>query len=294
MSTENNSSKFKVLIGVLSLLLIALAVYTVTLYNDSKSTVTNLEKQKQGIEQELEELIANYDEIIQDNELKDKDLLAARERIEVLLDSVKDSEANLGLIERYKAEVGRLKTERKMLFKRADSLIAANQRLAIERDSTTMVLSETYKVVDSVSESNMAMAETIKKGSIVKATDLKGDAVIIRNSGKIVDTRRASRADKIRACFTLAPNSITQSGDRTLYVQVMNPKNNLLGDKKTIEAEGMQPVSYSASTKVFYENEELDVCILVNAAESELIEGRYVVNVYDGMSQVATTTMELR
>ncbi|MCW8981556.1 MAG: hypothetical protein OQJ83_09215, partial [Altibacter sp.] len=75
MTTETNSTKFKVLIGVLSALLIALAVYTVTLYNDSKNTVTGLEKQKVEIETELEELIANYDEIIQDNELKDKDLL---------------------------------------------------------------------------------------------------------------------------------------------------------------------------------------------------------------------------
>ena len=46
MSTENNSSKFKVLVGVLSVLLIGLAVYTVTLYNDSKSTVSSLEQQK--------------------------------------------------------------------------------------------------------------------------------------------------------------------------------------------------------------------------------------------------------
>lgn len=104
MSTENNSTKFKVLIGVLSALLIALAVYTVTLYNDSKNTVSSLETQKTEIEAELEELIANYDEVIQDNELKDKDLLAARERIEILLDSVKDSEANVALIQRYKEE----------------------------------------------------------------------------------------------------------------------------------------------------------------------------------------------
>ena len=76
MSTENSSTKFKILIGVLSALLIALAVYTFTLYNDSKSTVTALETQKADIENELEELIANYDEIIQDNELKDKDFFA--------------------------------------------------------------------------------------------------------------------------------------------------------------------------------------------------------------------------
>ena len=71
-----------------------------------------MEQQKTEIEKELESLIANYDEVIQDNKLKDKDLLAARERIEVLLDSVKKSEANIGLISRYKAEIGRLKNER--------------------------------------------------------------------------------------------------------------------------------------------------------------------------------------
>lgn len=296
MSSESETSgtKFKILIGVLSVLLIALAVYTVSLYNDSKDKVTGLEQQKETIENELEELIANYDEVIQDNELKDKDLLAARDRIEVLLDSVKDAEANVLLIERYKAEVGRLKNERRMLFKRADSLIAVNKRISMERDSTTSVLNETIKVVDSVNEENTSMAETIKKGSIVNATDLRGEAVIIRNNGKVVDTRRASRADKIRACFTLAPNAIAKSGDRDLFVQVINPKNNLLGDKETITFENGEFLNYSAKTSVFYENEELDVCVLVNATENNLIEGRYVVNVFDGKTQVATTTMELK
>ena len=293
METENNSSKFKILIGILSVLLIGLAVYTVTLYNDSKNTVSGLEQQKSEIERELESLITNYDEVIQDNELKDKDLLAARERIEILLDSVKNSEANVALIGRYKAEIGKLKEERKMLFKRADSLISANQRLALERDSTTNVLTRTYQVVDSFSQQNTAMAETIKKGAAVGATDLRGEAVIVRNSGKIIDTRRSSRADKVRACFTLAPNSIAEKGDKLLFVQVINPKNNLLGDKETIDF-GEGELSYSASTKVFYENEELDVCILVNALEEDLIEGRYVINVFDGPRQIATSTMELK
>ncbi len=293
MSNENNSTKFKVLIGILSAMLIALAVYTVSLYNDSKNTVSNLEKQKTEIETELEDLIANYDEVIQENELKDKDLLAARERIEVLLDSVKSAEANISLISRYRAEIGRLKDERKMLFRRADSLIQANQMLAMEMDSTNTILNETIRVVDSVSEENIAMAETLKKGSVVNATDLKGDAVIVRKSGKIVDTKRASRADKVRTCFTLAPNIIAEKGDRLLFVQVINPRNNLLGDKAVIEFEE-GTLNYSATTKVFYEQDELDVCVLVDAMEEDLIEGRYVINVFDGSNQVATATMELK
>src|SRR5690554_1094394 len=295
MSTdnENNSGKFKILVGVLSILLIALAVYTVTLFNDNKSQVSTLENQKADIEEELEGLIANYDEIIKDNELKDKDLLAARERISVLLDSVKDAKANISLIERYKVEISKLKQERTMLFKRADSLIAANERLLLERDSTSTELENTRIVMDSVSQENMTMSETLKKAAMIKATDMRGEAVIIRSSGKVVDTRRASRADKIRACFTLAPNAVAEKGNRTLYVQVINPKNNVMGDQVVKQFEEKN-LNYSASTNVFYENDELDVCILINATDADLIRGQYTVNLFDGENQIGTTTMDLK
>ena len=293
MTTESSNTKYKIAIGVLIALLIALGAYTYTLYKDSKSTVSLLEQQKTDIENELEDLIANYDEVIQDNELKDKDLLAARERIEVLLDSVKDSEANVALINRYRAEIGRLKAERTILFKKADSLIAVNKNLARERDSTNLVLNETIRVVDSVSQENTEMAEKIEIGSVVNAVDLRGEGVIVRSSGRIVDTRRSGRADKVRACFTLTPNPIAESGDRLLYVQVINPKNNILGKKKSIEFdEGT--LNYSEETKVFYENEELDVCVLVDAVESDLVPGRYIINVFDGPKITASTTMELK
>lgn len=290
---ENNSGKFKILVGVLSILLIALAVYTVTLFNDNKSKISTLETQKTDIENELKGLIANYDEVIKENELKDRDLLEARERISVLLDSVKQSTANVALIERYKIEIDRLKRERSMMFKRADSLIAANERLLHERDSTTTELENTRFIADSVSQQNTSMSETIKRASIVRASDLRGEAVIIRNNGKVVDTKRSSRADKIRACFTLTANEIAQKGNRTLYIQVINPKNNIVGEKAFQQFED-ENLFYSASTNVFYENEELDVCILVEVADSELINGRYIINLFDGENQVGTTSMELR
>ncbi len=293
METENNSNKFKILVGILSLLLIVLAVYTVNLYNDSKDTATILQEQKDDIEGDLEELIANYDEVIQENEIKDEELLEARERIVILLDSVKDSQANIDLIRRYKIEIGKLKDERVLMFKKADSLIAANELLVAERDNTYLELNETIKVVDSVTQENEAMAETIKEGSVVNAVGLTNSAVIIRKSGKIVDTKRANRADKVRACFTLTPNAIAQKGDRLLYVQVINPKNNLLGEKAELEFEN-GTLSYSASTKVFYENEELDVCVMVDAKEGDIIKGRYTINVFDGPNLVATSSMELK
>ncbi|HZW77869.1 MAG TPA: hypothetical protein VFF21_06155 [Flavobacteriaceae bacterium] len=290
---ENQGGKFKILVGVLSLLLIALAVYTITLFNDSKTKVSNLESQKVEIERELESLIANYDEIIKDNEIKDKEILAARERITVLLDSVKQAQANVNLLDRYRTEIDRLKRERTILFKRADSLIAANKRLLQERDSTYLELHNSRTLADSISRENESMSETIKRASVVKARNLRGEAVIIRKSGKVLNTNRASRADKIRACFTLVANDIATKGNRTLYLQVTNPKNNIVGERAFIQFENGS-FFYSASTNVFYENEELDVCILVDVSDNDLIEGNYNFNLYDEESLVATTSMELK
>ena len=294
MSTENSTTKFKVLIGVLAFLLIALGIYTVSLYNSSRETTNSLTEDKVKIETELESLIKEYDVVIQENDIKDKDLLAAKQRIEVLLDSVKDSEANMASIRRYRSEIGRLKKERLELFKRADSLIALNQVLLTERDSTATILSQTLRTVDSVAIENQTLAETVAKGAEVKVADLAAEAVIVRNSGRIVDTRRASRADKVRSCFTLTENAIASPGDRLLLVQVINPKNNVLGDKAVMNFEDDTSLTYSATTKVFYENEELDVCVMVNAAEEDLVSGLYTINVFDGAKQVASTTLTLK
>ena len=293
MTETNNSTRFKVLIGVLSALLIGLAIYTFTLFKDSSDTISTLEKDKIEVQNELEDLIENYNEIIRENESKDTQLLAARERIVMLLDSVKDSEANVALIRRYRGEIDKLKSERIVLFRRADSLKLVNQRLSIERDSTTEVLNETIKVVDSVNMSNQALTKTVEKAALLGITNLSGDAVIVRNSGKIVDTRRSSRADKIRACYTLAPNTIAQKGDRMLYVQVINPDNNVIGVKETMTFANGE-LTYSATTNVFYENEALDVCTLVTATEDELIEGRYVVTVFDQGRSLGSTFIELK
>lgn len=296
MTTESNPTKFKVLIGLLIVLLLALGAYTFHLFSenqDSKISVNNLETEKQDIESELEELIANYDEVIETNEIKDKELEEAKARIEVLLVDVKNAKLNEGLLRRYRSEIQTLKNERIVLFKKADSLVKVNNTLIAQRDSTNVILNDTYKVVDSVSQSNTQLSESLKMGAMVKAINLKSEGVIVRNSGKIVDTQRASRADKLRACFTIAPNTLSEAGDKLFYVQVINPENNILGEKATITNEE-QMLTYSSKVKVFYEKEALDVCSLVNANEDDLVKGRYVFNIFEGTRLLVTNTLTLK
>ena len=294
MTTQSsNNNRAKILIGLLLVLLVSLAGYTYTLIQQNKETVLFLEADKAEVQKELEALVVSYNEILQDNKLKDKDLIAARDRVIVLLDSVKDYKANLSIITRYKAQVRGLKNERAQLFKRADSLLVVTQRLAIEKDSTTAVLIKTIKVVDSVTTANTQLFNSLEKGALIGISNLDATAIIVRKGGKIKETKRASRADKIRVCYTIAPNTLAQAGDRVLYVQVINPDNNIIGDKSNITF-GQDLLTYSKSESVFYENQALDVCAIVGSTGQDVLKGLYTINIFDAQRQIGSTTLMLK
>lgn len=294
MTTQSsNNNRAKILIGLLVVLLVSLAGYTYTLIQQNKETVLFLEADKAEVQKELEALVVSYNEILQDNKLKDKDLIAARDRVIVLLDSVKDYKANLSIITRYKAQVRGLKNERTQLFKRADSLLVVTQRLAIEKDSTTAVLIKTIKVVDSVTTANTQLFNSLEKGALIGISNLDATAIIVRKGGKIKETKRASRADKIRVCYTIAPNTLAQAGDRVLYVQVINPDNNIIGDKSNITF-GQDLLTYSKSESVFYENQALDVCAIIGTTGQDVLKGLYTINIFDAQRQIGSTTLMLK
>ncbi len=292
--TEHKSNKaLKILTGVLAVALIAWGIYTIQFYNEEKENQELLEREKAVIEKELNDLIVKYDEAIAENEGLDEELTAARERIVTLRDSVQEMEASLALISRYRQEVSNLKAEKEQLFRVVDSLSNQNQRLITEIDSTNNVLLERTRLSDSLQVQTQKMSTKIDQAAQLKVSNLRGEGVIERNSGRLVENDRTRRVDKIRTCFTITPNALAEPGEKEIYVQVYNPENNLVGDQIAVQHEGGVMV-YSAATKVFYENEELDVCILANTIEERLIEGSYKVLVFNGPDLIGTTTFSLR
>ena len=293
MNNDNQTKNFKRIIIFLIILLFGLGAYTLILFQDSQENQKDLQEQKMAIAQELGDLKGTYDALLQDYQLQDQELIEARARIAQLLDSVESAKPSMAIIKRYRIEIARLKEERTMLFARADSLIQVTQSLSFMVDSTRVVLNQTRLESDDLRQKNKDLERILEKGAQLQIIDFSSSAVIVRRSGKIVDTKRASRADKIRACFTITPNAVAAPGERNLYLQVINPKNNLIGSRMTLE-QGQERLYYSATTQVDFQQEEIDVCIMVGAQEDDLIAGRYVLNLYQDSTRLATTTMLLK
>jgi len=293
MTEKKNNTALKILTGVLAVALLALGIYTIKFYNEEKENKAILTKEKQVIEDELNDLIVKYDEAIEENQIMDQNLVDARGRIERLLDSVEDNEANLVLISRYRREIGNLKAEKDRLFRVVDSLNRQNQMMTQTLDSTNVVLEERTRISDSLQTTNQDLANKVDRAAQLKITNLRGEGVIVRNSGKLVENDRTGRIDQVRTCFTITANDLAGPGERDMYVQVYNPENELVGDEIVVEHEGGAMV-YSAASKVYYENNELDVCLLANTKEDKLLEGTYKVYVYANATLLGTASFNLR
>jgi len=292
MTETKSNTALKILTGILAVALVALGIYTVKFYNEEKENKAILQKEKSVIENELNDLIVKYDEAIETNEVLDQDMVNARERISRLLDSVKDSEANLVLISRYRREIGALKSEKDRLFRVVDSLSNRTKMMALTIDSTNTVLAQRVRLSDSLKVNNQSLSTKVDKAAQLKITSLKGEGVIVRNSGKLIENDKTRRIDQIRTCFTISSNDLAKSGEKTMYVQVYNPDNELVGDQIAVKHDG-GVMMYSATSTVFYENEELDVCILSKTQGDKLIDGTYKVYVYEGAQLIGTSSFNL-
>ena len=292
MNTTKNNKSLKISIAVLALLLIGLGFYTVKTVNENKETTAALEKEKQGITSELETLIVNYDSALENIKTKDSTLTAAKARIETLLVDVKDAKANVALLSRYRRQIKALKSEKEVLFKRVDSLHMVNASLSTERDNTIIALNASNNEVKSLSEKTQELSEIVSRGEEVKFANLMGQSLRERNSGKIIATNKARRANKLKVCFNLTENAIASKGDKLLYLQVINPNSNVLGENKTVDFNG-KSLNYSRSISVFYNNEALEVCEMLNPEGKNLIKGTYAINVFDGEKLVSSSQVDV-
>ena len=158
-------------------------------------------------------------------------------------------------------------------------------------DSTKVVLEDKEKYNQVLVGQNEELAKTVEKGSKLSVTNLKTASYKVRSSGKQIATDKASRTDMLIVNFTIAENKIAKSGDKTYYVQVIDAKNNVLGDKATVSF-GENSLTYSFTTTVKYENKSVDVSEQLPG--KDFAKGTYFVNVFDKGELVSKSSFSLR
>ncbi|TYC14865.1 chromosome partitioning protein ParA [Bizionia gelidisalsuginis] len=294
MTNNTANTGLKVALGIAIVLFIGLSIFSSSLYKNSKETEKQLTEEKATVLKDLTAMSAQYEVAMGESRVVNQNLVEAKARIDGLIDSLKVSETNIKSLWRYKSKYIALQKEMDIVLAENDELKVRNVLLSSSLDSTKVRLEERTMFTDSLLMQNTELANVVENASVLNALNLKGFGVIERSSGKLIPTERARRSDKLRICFTVAKNKLVKAGDKELYVQVIDPKNNILGANEQITF-GEDILNYSVISKFNYEDVNLDICeFIINKTDNDFEEGRYRVNVFNGADLVSSSQFILK
>lgn len=294
MENQNNHSKLKAIIGILAVLLIVALGWIFKLTSDAKTlqnTVVETKSEKESVLKDLADLKATYDAAIAENTSMSDELIAERDKVVKLMADLKQAKGDAASLQKYKTQYKALEQKMQNLMQEVAVLKTQNQKLTTDLDSTKVVLEDNKKYNQVLVGQNEELAKTVEKGQKLTVTNLKTGSYKLKSSGKQVMTDKASRTDLLQVSFTIAENKIAKSGDKTYYVQIIDAKNNVLGNKETVNF-GDTSLTYSFTTTVQYENKTVDVKEQLKG--KDFAKGTYFVNVFDKAELVSKSSFSLR
>ncbi len=292
MSTTRNTNALKILIGILFLLLLGLGGYTYKFYTELTANKTALTEEKAILRDELNDLLVNYNAELETNKVLTAELKEARNRIQNLLVRLETAENSQATLQNYRRELSILRQERDVLRKRTDSLMLENALLVSQKSDVEAAFDQTVVQRDSLEQQNKALQNDLAKGAQLSVSKFKTEGVIMRRSGKTVPNERVSRIDKLQICYTVNANELAAPGAHDFYIQVIDPRNNVIGEHVSLEF-GENILIYSAYQEVNYNNEAINSCVYINPPREEFLPGIYRINLFENDRLLSNGVVEL-
>ncbi len=125
----------------------------------------------------------------------------------------------------------------------------------------------------------------------INVNALKATCFTVKSAGKKEETNSASKTDFIKISFTINGNPSAVSEEKKYYIQIINPKNNVIG-KKATEYFADKSLMYSFTKTVNLSNETITVTQDLYGETYE--KGAYFVNVFDKSKLVANSSFTLK
>ena len=292
----DSTRTLKVLVVLLGLLAAGLGITGYVKYKQLKKAEHVLEGEKEALLNDLNELKVNYDNLSTENtELKSK-VDEAKSKVEQLIAELqKVKKADAEIIAKFRRQVIYFRKQRDKLLKTVDSLKRANQILVLQKDSLGQELAETQEYNKQIVEENQHLAEKVQKAQTLTPVNIHVDGVRIRKNGKVVVTHRKWRTQQIRVCMIMPANPVAERGNKTVYVQVINPDGKVIGSKDVITVNGDE-VIVSGAKQFNYTGQNTEVCVFVKPEDkkAELLKGDYLINIYQNGQKTGTTNFQLK
>ena len=252
-----------------------------------------------NLKDNLKLLLVSYDSLELSNTMAVDSINQEREKIKALMTKVdklnSKSKRDWRSIFKLKKEAETLRGIMKDYIHTIDSLNTLNINLSNTLTEKTNKLNTVSNENQKYKKQNKDLQSKVALGAVLQAGNVTVSAVRIRNSGTQSETTRAAKTNMIKACFNLLENKLSESGDKNIYIKVVNPNQKTLLSENPIHITNFEGKHIELSSKriVNYQNDNMDLCIF-HEIEDVLQPGNYKVEIYNDGYFIGESSFALR
>lgn len=280
------------LIGVL---IVGLAIVSFLLFRSHSANQEMqqlFEVEKEEMENEYSNFANQYDELqikINNDSLYQK-LEQEKLKTQRLLEELRQvKSSNAAEIMRLRKELKTVRAVMRTYIIQIDSLNRINQQLTSENQSVKKKYNEATQQISSLSEEKKTLNEKVTLASQLDATHIT--VTPTNKRGKKTD--RIKRITRLDISFTVVKNITAETGQRTLYVRITKPNQEVLTKSaaNTFPYENRN-IAYSIKKYIEYTGEEQNVTVYWNVEEF-LQAGTYRVDIFADGNLIDSQTFDL-
>ena len=241
---------------------------------------------RREMENQYQQFALQYDELKKG--IKDDSLLSQlgreQERTKNLLEElrrVKSTDA--AEIKRLKKELETVRSVLRSFVMQVDSLQRENGRLTNERDVARSQLNDANSMISSLDQERAKLND-----KVAIAAQLNASGISItpqKRSGK--QAKKSKDIERFMISFTINRNVTASTGNRTVYVRLMNPSGGVISGGSSFTYEN-RTLESSATKSIEYTGEEQHVFLVVPTTNEYLSAGKYSAHIFCDGQMIGT------
>ena len=239
-------------------------------------------EEKNALRDDLDDLIDEHDGLLEEygdlnNHLQDKDSII-QDQISQIRNLIRTSELDKNDLAEAKQKIAVLQEIVKRYLSNIDSLLVINKTLTTEKDSVIKenknINWRNYKL----SKQNEVLAAKVTKGTVLEILNIDIECLRYRSTGKEVPTRKAKKLQKLRICFTIRANQISEAEEKIIFMQLISPDGELIKGIEDVQVSVADSIFHCTTSSSFnYQNIEMNNCFEWERLQ-QLTSGNYLVN----------------
>ncbi|MDR1809744.1 MAG: hypothetical protein LBR34_04990 [Prevotella sp.] len=285
----------KLLIVVVAVLIAGLGIAGYFIFK-ANTKIVELEQtneiSKQQLEDEYESISLQYEgfKFSVKNDSLLKQLNNEQAKVQRLLDELKTVKAsNKAEIARLNNELASLRKILKSYIMQIDSLNRLNDKLVRENAVITQKYQETERTLSQVAQQKDSLTEKVSLAAKLDATGISVQATNAKGKAQ----KKIKNIEQLVVSFVIAKNITAQPGERTIYVRIMKPDDDVLvKSRANVFQYENREINYSMKRIVEYGGEETPV-ILYWTVEEYLMPGTYRADIFADGSLIGKKTFVL-